>query len=48
MLDGAADNDTLNLADGATGDTANGGGNMDTCRVSTGDKKSSCESAGGS
>jgi hypothetical protein len=41
--EGAGGTDTIDVRDGATGDSAIGGADVDTCRTDTGDKRSSCE-----
>ena len=44
VIDGSTGTDTLNTADGASGDTANGGGDVDSCTTDASDKVRSCES----
>jgi dipeptidyl aminopeptidase/acylaminoacyl peptidase len=42
VLNGLGGNDVLNVKDGRSGDTANGGTGTDTCRRDTGDAQTSC------
>jgi hypothetical protein len=43
IIDGSTGNDSISVNDTLSGDTANGGGDTDTCVTDVGDKKSNCE-----